>query len=352
MSFKFIYDLIYLSMLFFIVPIVVRDYKGLSPSLKYNNILLGIYTIIFIVFFGQRDLSVGTDTTNYMLAFDLVDKDFISESGKDKGFYFLILLLKYFRYNIQLFFTIMAALYLVPFYFAIKKTVSGKSFVFLFVSVSFFFFLSMGINVLKQGIALSFFLLGMTLWTNANKLKSSICFFIACTFHIATIIIILSYFISIKFPKLILPTICFFLSIVISFIGIDISGLIRQIPLIGDIFESRALGYITTETTYKVGFRYNFVIFNFFFALIGYYFLIKRRISSIISYYPTVFSTYLYCSSIFFLMFNSAYSDRYGLMSWILIPFLIEPFLISEKESGKSYLIPLLFFCLLIHFIL
>ena len=56
---------------------------------------------------------------------------------------------------------------------------------------------------------------------------------------------------------------------------------------------------------------------------------------------------YILATAIFFLSFTIPFSDRFGLLSWVMIPFVIRPML-NEKYS-KTSVVSLTLFSFLIY---
>ena len=54
--------------------------------------------------------------------------------------------------------------------------------------------------------------------------------------------------------------------------------------------------------------------------------------------YKNYFFTYLFLTGYFFLMFGAIYSDRFGVLSWALLPLILMPFLeMSEIIKNGAF---------------
>jgi hypothetical protein len=188
----------------------------------------------------------------------------------------------------------------------------------------------MGINIMRQGVSISFFLLGLSFYFKNLKKISYIFFIVSLLFHVTILISLVFLYVSTKLKT---PKYCIYLyiiTIVISFFGFGYNFLISKFPQLVFLIDERFISYTNNEKEiYEVGFKLNFVVFNSIFAFIGYY-LYSKGAEKSFKYYNSIFFTFLILSSNFFLTFDIPYSDRIGLLSWILVPFLLVPLINSE----------------------
>lgn len=312
----------------------------LKPSLKTNQFLVVIFGLLWILLFGFRDLDVGSDTRAYIFAYD----NFLSNSGstaseefKDFGYYIYMVLISQISTSERLFLVLFDFIYLFPLLYLFLKIKTNHVFILFFSFCSFFFFKSMGINVMRQGVGVSFFLLGLWYFFEDRKKKAYLLFLIGYLFHGSLLISIATIFIAEKIKNLKVPVMIFVGAIVLAFIGFDFSLLFAKVPVLNFLFEERLQSYIEYDDAgYETGFRLNFIVFNSIFALIGIYFH-KKGANETIPYYNKILYSYLILSAVFFLMFTLPFSDRTGILSWILIPLLLLP-LIQVKYADFSLL--------------
>ena len=183
---------------------------------------------------------------------------------------------------------------------------------------------------MRQGIAISFFLLSLNYYKKKKIFYSLILFLISISFQYSMVIPVCIFLFSSKLKTIKLPIICFLFFSVLSIFNFNILSILNnKITLINRI------NYVLNATwiEYRTGFRIDFFIFNTFFVTLGLYFF-KQSINKIPEY-KTYLSSYLFTSSIFFLMFPFPYSDRFGLLSWIFIPFILLPFFHEIKRFKK-----------------
>ncbi|NIF04293.1 EpsG family protein [Chryseobacterium sp. Tr-659] len=313
-------------------------------NFRSNFIKLGLlYIVLFALLFGFRDLDVGSDTEMYSWQYN--NSDQIENWGTDFFIRIIFLTLKFvFNDDPVNFFMLLAILFngtifLTSYY--ISKTYSVNIIFILFTFFSLFFYKTLGINIIRQGVSLGFLILGIVLLFNNTKNKILVIssFILSVLFHFTSIIpIALLFTINFVYKKIPIKYfyILYVISIILSFFNFGFNTIIDS-SLISSVDERRS-GYLDASTSdglYLVGFKPQFVIFNSFFLLIFIY--MKNRMDKINiknSMYMIILETYIVLSCIFFLFFHIPYSDRWGVMSWILIPFLIIPYF-NKKYNSK-----------------
>ena len=140
----------------------------------------------------------------------------------------------------------------------------------------------------------------------------------------------------------------YFLTIIFSFLNY---GILSFAPFLKNILAgSYRANYITNESDlYNVGFKPQFVAFNTVFLVFAYYIQSKLKGNSLIfNRYKVIHIYFILSSSIFFMVFQIPYSDRFGLFSWIAIPILVSP-LFTYDKSLLRYKTPIVLFFLLIY---
>lgn len=209
----------------------------------------------------------------------------------------------------------------------------------------------MGINIQRQGIAFSLFFCAITYYQLQNKkFITYLLYILAFMFHASIIIPIVAFFVSKKIKAVKIPLLIYLLSTGLSLVNFNFYGVLEQIPIINILVEERLEGYLNIdEERYRIGFRPDFWFFNTIFLFIGYYtYRNIKKLSVNIEFYKTIFFSYIFTSSFFFLMFSYGFSDRYGVLSWIFIPFLLLPYVDYRKKIGLFNVLILYLVCLTI----
>ncbi|WP_289047628.1 EpsG family protein [uncultured Psychrobacter sp.] len=347
--FHLFYSTIYLCIAFctFFLIVYQNYYKVSYKSKKIISVskyIVSFFTFILILLVGFRAFDVGTDTGNYYRVW-LFDNS-ILEGRTDFIFYYIMELIRSIFDSYQVFLLVISSIFYIVNYRSLKKISinfdSNFLFVF-FVFLSLFFSLSTSINIIRQGVSLSFFLLGLSYLPQKKYLSIIICFLVSLGFHLTAIIPIL-FIISITLFSRIGVTpyvLLFFFGVLLSFFNF---GLLNISPVLGDILtgvgDVRASYLETQELGYRVGFRPDFVIFNTIFLLL--FLNIRKTINDY--FYDLLVKFYCLSSFLFFMAFQLNFSDRFGLFGWFVIAPLLAPALSSYSNTIRTIL---LFFILL-----
>ena len=305
-------------------------------SCRIYSFLIYAQSILVVLLLGLRAQDVGTDTISYYQIYDNYTAGTYNII-KDIGFYLFVKIVSVFGKEYFLFFC--AFLFVMPIaYVFTKKTSKGSYLAFVFF-ISSFYFINMGINVMRQGIAISLVILFFYFYLHKAKKISYILALLSILFHFSVLIVLVSFALA-KFLSLRSTIAIYIIAIAISFLGVGIIEYFTKIPILRDLFAYRVDSYLNSidSTSYNVGFRYDFVIFNTFFLLIG--LIINAYISIDNSKSSLLLKLYILLSSIFFLSFYIPFSDRVGVMSWVVIPFVLIP--LFDKRN-KIYVLLTMF---------
>jgi len=297
--------------------------------------------ILLSILIGFRAYDVGTDTGNYY--YSLWQQRPEIELNGEFLFPLIAIILQYFQLNFTYFLFLIAILFFYFLYKALKnytQLYQANILMALFSSMSFFFFLSLSINVIRQGVSLAILLYAYTL---IEKKSSTIKIILLCVlslaFHQTSIIPILvyglSYIISKKGNKIIIPMILlYFLAVGLALANF---GFLNVAPFLADLLGGdRRTGYISGENyDYTVGFKPQFVAFNTFFLILSVYTLKRLNDKKLKTSYLRLVIYFVITSILLFLAFQLPFSDRWGLFSWISIPFLVTPLFYSPFVNGK-----------------
>jgi hypothetical protein len=279
------------------------------------------------IFIGDRDLSLGADTVRYYNGYINGYSDRI-----EILFNYLTLFLKSIDADFSVLLTLVPFLLLTSLYTLAIKVTNDRVFstiVILSVICTPFFY-SLSLNVLRQALALSFFLWGITF-----RRKGLISFFVcSLLMHKFIIIVWCAYFISgfdmVRARTLFL--LYFFLCVAAYF---ELSKVFLSIFIFINITD----GYGLAETSrYDTGFRIDFILFNLL-PFIIYYLKEKMTVTSYNSILSNRFLTFLMvgaCIHIFFIYMP--FSDRLALPFWFLYPFV---FVLSIRLKLLELLTPL-----------
>ncbi|WP_168389521.1 EpsG family protein [Acinetobacter indicus] len=340
-EFFYIYNMIYFctACLVVVSALSAEIKKDILVQNKLGKFLVFLPLVSLIFLVGLRGYNVGADTSNYYNKLWLGEPELNFNS--EFLFDLLAIILRGFDLSYTFFLFLISILFYVFLYGALKKYTKqfeANLFFAFFVCISLFFFLSMSINVIRQGVSLSILLFSYTLWVE-RKSNFWVLFFVflALSFHLTSIIPVLIFIVSILFSRYkyfnFLVLIYFFM-ILVSYFNY---GFLNISPLFLDFLgEDKRAGYFADDDYgYQVGFKPQFVIFNTFFLLLFLY--VKNRLKSdfLEEKYTQLVCYYILSSIMLFMAFQLPFSDRWGLFSWIVIPFLVIPLFYSPFVKGN-----------------
>lgn len=300
-------------------------------------VLFPLISLIFLI--GFREYNVGTDTGNYYLSL-WVEKPEINFSSEFL-FDLIALVLRFFNLNYSYFLILIACIFYMLIYKALRnytEIYKTNLLITFFSCMSFFFFLSMSINVIRQGVSLAILLYAYSLWMKKkDNIQIVSLMLLALAFHSTSIIPILifltSFFIN-KIKAIPFLFLCYFISIALSYASY---GFLNFSPIFTEFLaDSNRIGYFSDDDYgYTIGFKPQFVIFNTFFLFISLYVKSKLSDTDLKNKYNILVCYYIISSIIFFMAFQLPFSDRWGLFSWVIIPFLISPLFYSPFVRGN-----------------
>lgn len=358
-TFYFAYNIACFLAAYFCFALLVRSI--IKPGVGYNYTksfsfsegLVVTFSIFLAILVGFREFNVGTDTGNYYRTW-LYDQDILGVQS-DFVFYYIMAFVRELFGSYQVFLLVIASIFYAVNYKALKnysKYFEVNIFFIFFIFISLFFSLSTSINIVRQGLSLSFLFLGLSFFMHKNRTATVLCSALAVGFHITAIIPVMFFLLIHKFK--IIRTRYY---IVLFFIGIFISYLNFSILNISSVFEAilsgaddRRISYLDpSDVGYDIGFRLDFVLFNFIFLMFFLWIRNKLRFN-----YAYEFLLKYYCLSsfLFFMTFQINFSDRFGLFSWFAIVPLLAPAFSQGFDKKVSILILLMVFSLYIYFFL
>lgn len=307
----------------FILKIVLNQK---DRFIKNDRLLLKVFIFLIILFFGTREVDIGTDTSNYYNFYFIpittqVSSYFEVFSRLKSDFLFEVLMsFSFWHQNYKVFLISVAIVMNLALYYFVRKFTNfgkdGSSLILFLTLASSFSFTSIETNIVRNGLSISFILLGLYSILQKENKKFIIYVIIAYLFHRTAIIpivliLVVTYFDKIKIQYYL---IFYILVILLALVGFGF----HAIPFLAElgVDDLKTLSF-DGETTYRIGFRYDFVLYNTFFLILFLKFTNWNVKDSILIRY------YILSSTVFFLNFYIPFSDRFGIYSWIIIPLLL-----------------------------
>lgn len=341
---------------FLLIVVVVVFIQSISyeiddpKNLNTKKIIGSIILVLVTLYMGFRPVSnFFGDMVIYNRSYESYQNGEIPVITKDILFeYFLFYSSKFVSANF--FFFLCAILYIIPLLIACKNFFKEYWFYGFFILIISFSFWGYGVNGIRNGIATSLFIYGISL----SKKQHIYAFFLISFFiHKSLMLPIAAYFFTSIYsdPKKYLYL--WLLAIPISFVA----GSFFSTLLFGSglVEEDRLSGYFeefdidsTGGVEMKIGFRWDFILYSASGVFVGYYFIIKKKFKDV--FYSSIFNIYLFSNAIWILVIRANFSNRFAYLSWFLLglvviyPFLKFKFFKNHHAMiGKTLLIYFIF---------
>lgn len=281
-----------------------------------------LVALCFTLFIGFRPMSgVFIDMMNNVTLYEFYGQfDYSFTWNTDnKIFDNLFKFMAYEKYDIRIFFVIMALIYFGGMFLAFKKMFPKDILYMLVIYLGAFSTFSFGTNGIKNGAAASLFLCALA-YKNKKFLFLLLCF-LAYGFHHSMILPIAALFLTFFYKN---TKVYFYIWIVCILLSA------AHVTVFQSLFNSMAdsqgqdyLGTIDGEASH--GFRPDFIFYSAFPVIAGYYAMFKHNYRS--SVYQYLFNTYLITNSIWMLCMYASYTNRIAYLSWLMLPVvLVYPF--------------------------
>jgi|GEM_PF-1364799 len=336
------YSVFYKTMLVTFIllgSVILRIKENSNAYFRTDRNLLIAYVIILIFYAGTRDLSIGTDTYNYyhyyfLRGINITNPiEFFSYFQTDLMFE-VVMFLTFPVRNFTFFTVILATIFNVTLYVFVRKFSDygkdGSSLILFLTFASAFSFPQMEVNIIRNGLSISFVLISMYYMMNSKFNHAIIFFIISFLFHGTALIPITAILIAFFSKGISIKN-----YIVIYFIGVGLSLIgfgFHSIPFLQEINSDdfKRLAF-AGETAYRIGFRPDFVAYNTFFLILFFKIGNMKDLKE-----QFLFKYFIITSIVFFFNFRIPFSDRIGLYSWITIPLLL--FLTLKNSYNRKHL--------------
>ncbi len=295
---------------------------------------VGILFLLFILLYiGLRPIhGVFVDMTNYNFMFEYF------QEGGDISDSIDLLFFQFTKFcssimSAQIYFFVCAALYILPLYFICKKWFKEYWFYgFLFLVISFSFW-AYGTNGIRNGIATSLFLFGIS---REKWLYKAVWILIAIGFHKSMLLPTAGFIFANMYHKPKQFLVFWFLCIPLSLVS---GGFWEN--LFSGIIEDTRIKYFTTVAEEGVfsstDFRWDFLLYGSTAVYAGWYYIVKKKFSDKV--YFCLFNTYIFANAFWILVIRANFSNRFAYLSWfmmalvIIYPLLVQKDLIRNQHS-------------------
>lgn len=293
------------------------DDRRLKTFMKYTGGIILLFTLIYM---GFRPVSgVFTDMTTYARRFEEYATGYRtleSDAGSD---YLFKIFTKFSSIWLtsEIYFFLIACMYVLPLYSVSKKLFAEYWFYGFLMFIGSFSFWSYGVNGLRNGIAGSLFLYGIT---REKRVFQVIWLLIAANIHGSVMLPIVGYIATNFHNKTQTYYIFWLLCIPLSLaLGNFWEG------LLGTFVSDDRASYLTDEvdeSKFKsIGFRWDFLFYSTFGVIAGWYYIFKLKLKDV--FYIRLYNTYLFANAFWILVIRASYSNRFAYLSWFFMALII-----------------------------
>jgi hypothetical protein len=296
----------------------------LSSKKKLNSSSISFILLVpVIIAFCQFPINYDWYGMDYIVyAGTFAQTDSLSLEGHDAFLGVIMYLVKLFSSDVHVFFAVTSTLYIGIYVCACKRLTDGTATLSLFVlCFGGPFFIGYMDNTLRAGLALSLTLLAYS-YMKESRVKAAIIAFFAVNIHYSTLLPIIAFAVSYYYPKPKLFIWVWVLSIFASLAaGSYFQGLFSDM-----VDDNRMSSYLAQNSQnvlggYKVGFRWDFVIYSLIPLVVGWYYISKKLYNDHL--YITIYSAYILANAFWILVIRAPFSDRFAYLSWFLLPIIL-----------------------------
>jgi hypothetical protein len=240
----------------------------------------------------------------------------------------------------KMFFLLCATLYIVPLYLACKKWLGVDGYFLFLMLIASFSFWAYGTNGIRNGIATSLFIFGLSFIN--NKYIRYFILGISYFVHGSMLIPIAAFILTLFFKN---PKHYLFGWLITILISLIFGGLLEPFILSLGVGGKRA-GYLTMrefDDRFSFnGFRWDFLLYSASAIYAGYYFILKKKFNN--QLYIQLFNIYVATNAFWILVIRASYTNRFAYLSWFLMaivifyPFLKKQFF-KKQQKVLAYII-------------
>lgn len=311
----------------------------LFPAKRRNDVML-IVVFFLIVFIGLRPLSeVFTDMRVYTRSFNL--NSFKGRHG-EYTWEFLMYLFHQLHLDVTSWFLFIAFGYVGLIWKACARIFRKRAWLGMIYFLSSFTFLNYGTNVLRNGLALSLILFGISIlirpkykskWVNYTYVI--VIYLIAFGIHKSSILPALSSLIAFNLKNVRISFSVWIVCLLISYFVSDYTELLFTELDFDDRLESYLSNAPNADKFSHVGFRFDFLAFSVVPLILAYF--IKKKVVLHLTYVHLL-NTYLLSNSFWLLCIKANFSDRFAQLSWFMYPLLLLfPLIYYKVKNPKKY---------------
>lgn len=308
----------YVLLLVVVVTFAHTQIKVLGSSSNVNFTTgMGIFVFLFsLLYIGLRPISGAfVDMMTYYAAFMDYAGGAPVTSVKDVFFRSFTKFSSQIM-SAEMYFFVNACLYIIPLYLVSKnwfKQYWFYGFVFLLGSFAFW---SYGTNGIRNGVAGSLFLLGMS---RDKRSWQIVWIILSIAFHKTMILPAMGFVLANFYNKPIVLIRIWILAIPLSFIGGRVFETLFSSIGFGE--DDRLMAYLTSGVAGRNVFRWDFLLYSSTAVFAGWYYTVVLKYKDKIYFW--LFNTFLFANIFWILVIRAYYSYRFAYLSWFMMALVI-----------------------------
>lgn len=280
-----------------------RDGQSNTPIAP-SGISLAIVFFSMVLLIAVWPDELSTDKERYRSGFEVVSLGLRDFQSRDILWAFWMQVCSWLRMTSDVFFFATSFVYCSNFLIAGRRIFRRQHAFFFFALVVSLGFFSYGVNTMRAGLALSFFVLGLSFYP--NKLKLVLLWLIAVGLHKSLVIPISAFLVAMIVPK---PKLLFAgwvgcLGLSLLF-GNQIQGLIGE--YFAEAEDARVTNYLLGESdVYRQGFRWDFIVYSLIPIVVGFWLRKKQFFED--RFFNLLLGTYIVANGFWLLVIRIPYS--------------------------------------------
>lgn len=217
----------------------------------------------------------------------------------------------------EAYFLLCTVIYIVPLYLVSKKWFKDYWFYGFLLFVGSFSFWAYGVNGIRNGMAGSLFLLGIS---RDKRLFQVLWLLLAINIHKTMLLPVLG-FIIVQFhnnPR------SFYVFWLLSIpLSLALGGVWEGI--FANLVEDDRAGYFNAEVEEgkfaSTGFRWDFLVYSSIGVVSGWYYIFKQKIKD--EHYIQLYNIYLFANAFWILVIRANFSNRFAYLSWFMMAVIV-----------------------------
>lgn len=297
------------------------------------------WTLLLSLWLGLRPIDgVFVDTTAYAAYFHDAVYSSSVQNKVDWLFFFIMFCFAKAGLGVHAWLLFIEAIYIGGTAYSVCKLFPRRTMTaFAAVLVSFSFY-TYGVNGIRNGMACSLFLVGMTLVIERKWTWAVLFLLWAFNMHTSVALDIGALIIALVYKNTKAYLLGWLFCIVLALVA---GGYFETLFISQGIIDTgRDMSYYMNENRdmsvfSNTGFRYDFMLYGCVPILVGCYFVLKKHFSAPL--YKTLLHTYIVCNSFWVLVNRNWLSNRIAYLSWVMYAFvLMYPLLMAPYVKRRK----------------